>query len=333
VFLGYLTVILGEDMSSKPEDLLVEEKPLDIPSLKNIAEALQEGLSKNFVNVEVSVEDCPDLTKAPFLLAEKGLGGSPTIVEVGRVPYLMPLVNRSKIYDFKDMNLLTGVDPAFIIGAGAGPFLHATVNCELIANVVVKDNQLSIQKTQIAKLKDESKGNEFVAEKLPDSESTYALMGNLFVSKGETGQVVKVKVSKRKGKSDFVSAARDSLVGGFPGKSIGVGGVFLTTNSKVKLHIMPDFSKTALETEDQINSWLRFYEMNPPLVSVGTFVTNDPGLNLRLIHFHTFSEHGHAGHYHYDLDPDNVEYLAYFNLGAKVVRIDRPLEESKLGHN
>ncbi|KAG8280215.1 hypothetical protein J6590_086524, partial [Homalodisca vitripennis] len=59
-----------------------------------------------------------------------GLGGSPTILEVGGVPFLMPLVNRSKIYDFKDMNKVTGVNPAFIVGAGAGPFTYAGVNSE-----------------------------------------------------------------------------------------------------------------------------------------------------------------------------------------------------------
>lgn len=57
------------------------------------------------------------------------------------------------------------------------------------------------------------------------------------------------------------------------------------------------------------------------------------GLNLRVIHFHSLSDHGEAGHYHYDTQPDTVEYLAYFSLGARVIRVDRPLESSKLGHN
>lgn len=48
------------------------------------------------------------------------------------------------------------------------------------------------------------------------------------------------------------------------------------TGSKVKQHVMPDFSATPLDTEKKIDSWLRFYNMAPPLVAVGTFVTNDP---------------------------------------------------------
>lgn len=42
---------------------------------------------------------------------------------------------------------------------------------------------------------------------------------------------------------------------------------------------MADFSTTPLENEEMINNWLRFYDMNPPLVAVGTFVTNDPVIN------------------------------------------------------
>lgn len=57
---------------------------------------------------------------------------------------------------------------------------------------------------------------------------------------------------------------------------LGVGGAFLVTNSKVKQHVMPDFSETPLNSDEDVNQWLRFYDMNPPLVAVGTFVTNDP---------------------------------------------------------
>lgn len=59
-------------------------------------------------------------------------------MEVGGVPYLMPLVNKTKVYDFKDMNHVTGVNPAFIVGAGAGPFSHAGVNCEVSLQISTK---------------------------------------------------------------------------------------------------------------------------------------------------------------------------------------------------
>lgn len=43
-----------------------------------------------------------------------------------------------------------------------------------------------------------------------------------------------------------------------------------------------------------------------------------------LQHFHSFSNHGEGGHYHYDINPLSVEYLAYFNLAERAVHIDRP---------
>lgn len=53
----------------------------------------------------------------------------------------------------------------------------------------------------------------------------------------------------------------------------GLGGTFMMKNGKVKQHVMPDFSDTPLNTETQLNNWLRFYDMQTPLIAVGTFVS------------------------------------------------------------
>lgn len=49
--------------------------------------------------------------------------------------------------------------------------------------------------------------------------------------------------------------------------------MFEVRNGKVKQHIMPDFSDTPLTNEAQLNNWLRFYDMETPLIAVGTFVS------------------------------------------------------------
>lgn len=54
--------------------------------------------------------------------------------------------------------------------------------------MIVNDGQVQ-SLSQLAKLKDESKGNEMIAETIPDSVSTFTLMGNLFVSEGKPGKV------------------------------------------------------------------------------------------------------------------------------------------------
>lgn len=88
----------------------------------------------NFAEVLVEVVDCPDLTAAPFHLAANGLGGSPTIIDVGGPPYLLPLVDRTKIYDVKQLarRVLPNAKTIYLCGAGAGPHPLINSNCEVI---------------------------------------------------------------------------------------------------------------------------------------------------------------------------------------------------------
>lgn len=45
---------------------------------------------------------------------------------------MLPVVHKEKLYDLKDIAKLIKSDPAFIIGAGAGPNTYIGVNCEVI---------------------------------------------------------------------------------------------------------------------------------------------------------------------------------------------------------
>lgn len=87
---------------------------------------------------------------------------------------------------------------------------------------------------------------------------------------------------------------------------------------------MDDFSKTPLCNVRDLNNWLHFYDMSAPLVNVGTFVSVETELDLRVQHFHSFGDgHGEGGHYHIDTTPDSVEYLGYFNVADKLYRVDQ----------
>lgn len=52
-------------------------------------------------------------------------------MEIGGPPFLLPTVQRDKVYDLKDITKLVNMEQAFIIGAGAGPHPYAKVNCEV----------------------------------------------------------------------------------------------------------------------------------------------------------------------------------------------------------
>lgn len=55
----------------------------------------------------------------------------------------------------------------------------------------------------------------------------------------------------------------------------GLGGTFLLKEGKANEHVMPDFAKTPLMSDDALNNWLYFYEMSAPLIAVGTLVTSE----------------------------------------------------------
>lgn len=145
--------------------------------------------------------------------------------------------------------------------------------------------------------------------------------------------MVKVHAKKRTGNDDFIASIRKSLAKHYDDKLVGLGGVFVLQQGKAKQHVMPDFSKKPLNTDEELNDWLKFYEMSAPLIAVGTLTTNESDLDLRVQHFHSFSHHGQAGHYHIDVTPENAEYLGYFNVGEDIYRVDRPVDTHKIGRD
>lgn len=63
----------------------------------------------------------------------------------------------------------------------------------------------------------------------------------------------------------------------FPSSSglIGMGGMFKINQGKAYQHVMRDFSKTPLFDEQELNRWLKFYEMPATLTAVGTLITHE----------------------------------------------------------
>merc|ERR1711970_311053 len=284
--------------------LPVEHKPLVVLPLEDVARVLEAGLKKNFSDASVTVVDCPDL---------------------------MPSVKREKLYDMKDYPELTGMKSGLVIGAGAAPWPFLNRNAEMMPNLMVKEDKSVIQETHIARTFDED--GSYTTMKLPATETRNSVLGNLFISEGTSGKVLKIHCKKRTGDKNFVTCMRQTLVDEFPDKSIGLGGVFNIVSGKVKIHVMPDFSPCPIDTDEEVNKWLKFYKMSAPFTVLSVFVANDPGLDLRVEHSHGWGKDGQGGHYHYDTTPEEVEYLGYYNLGELCYRVDRPVETHMVGRD
>ena len=281
----------------KSKDLPIESHKFDKPTLDDIASVLEKGLKSNFEEASVTVVECEDLTKSPWNLAAPGISGSPRLLDIGGVPYLTPHVQRHKLYDMRDYPTMTGLSKGLVIGAGAAPWPYLNRNAEMMPNLFVEeDKSVSVQKTQIARTFDHD--DSYSTEEIPKEETRNSLLGNLFVSEGKTGRVLKINCRKRKGNINFTNCLKESLEKGFPELFLGLGGVFHIASGKAKFHIMPDFSPCPLHTDKEVENWLKFNEMPAPLTVLSTLVANDPGLDLRPERSHGWGEEGQGGHYH-----------------------------------
>ncbi|RVE44643.1 hypothetical protein evm_010729 [Chilo suppressalis] len=146
-------------------------------------------------------------------------------------------------------------------------------------------------------------------------------------------EVIKVVAKKRIGESNFITAIRETLKTHYGDKVVGLGGTFILRSGRVKFHVMPEFSSTALCSDDDVDQWLHYFEMQAPITHLGTLVTGDHGLDLRVQHFHGFSAHGDGGHYHYDTTPGTVHYEGYFVPANSLIRIDRPAQTHAIGRD
>ncbi|KAI5713254.1 hypothetical protein M8J76_003774 [Diaphorina citri] len=307
----------------KLDQLSIEHRDLFVPPVDDVISVLNQGLGKYFKEVSVSFTECPNLTLHPFNLTSAGLSGSPSVVEYGGASFLEPIANKSKIYDLKDLINVTQTKPTFAVGAGAGSWRFAGTNCEGIFDVTVANEKSCQNGTRIAKITN----REVIDVLQPASEdTTFALLASFYCSQGLEGKVIKIKVQTRIGKEDFVTSVRNVLAAHYKDQPVGLGGVILIENAPARHHVMPDFSTTPLETKDQLNEWLVFKDLTPPLISVGTVISTDvEGLDLRLQHFHSFNHHNQGGHYHYDVNAETVSYTAYLNIATTIHRVDKPL--------
>ncbi|XP_051903919.1 ester hydrolase C11orf54 homolog [Hippocampus zosterae] len=310
-----------------------EKAQLHVPDLEELRSVLQTGLEDNFAEIKVSVVECPDLTKEPFNFPVKGLCGNPRVIDVGGVPYLVPLVQKHKEYDMNTLSRELELPGAFMLGAGAVSSRIVGMNAELIPLVLTEaDGRPAVNSSYFSSINPVD--GQCLQERYSDkfSDCNFGLLGNLYACEGRPGKVIEVRAKRRTGDHSIVTALRKTLEVHYPDKSLALGGTFIIQKGKAKIHIMPrEFSACPLTSNEEVNSWLKHFEVKAPLICQSVLVSKDPGLDLRVEHTHCFSPHGEGGHYYIDTTPDSVEYLGYFVPAEFMYRIDRPKETHAVG--
>ncbi|XP_063060134.1 ester hydrolase C11orf54 homolog [Engraulis encrasicolus] len=319
-------------MTSKSQ---TEKFQLHVPTLDKLREVLEEGLKRNFADAEVTVTECPDLTQEPFKFPVKGLCGKPRVTDVGGVPYLIPTVHLDKLYNMNTVSKELELPGAFIIGAGAISSKTAGMNAELMPLVLTEsEGKPAVNGSYFASINpvDGKCLQERYSDRFHDCD--FGLLANLYACEGKPGKVLEVRASRRTGQDSLVSCMRKAMELHYPDQSLALGGTFVIQKGKAKIHIMPrEFSACPLLTEDDVNGWLKHFEVSAPFICQTVMVSRDPGLDLRVEHTHGFSHHGEGGHYYIDTTPDTVEYLGYFLPAEYIYRIDRPQETHKIGRD
>jgi len=298
---------------------------LNTPPLKCIVKAILPELLENFENASAEVVQCPDLTQPPFNLTSEGLSGDENVFDIGDITNLIPSIKREKLYDVKDLKQITGSDPLVIIGACAGPYPFFGVDSESVENVTMIGDRVA-NGTHVHMTKSEDVA-ECYHKSLPNDETRFSLMANFFTSNGFRGEVLKIVCEVRKGPLSFSTCIREALKKHFGDETIAIGGVILIENGKVKVHVVkPSLTKIPLNSGKELGKLVHFIELSPPSVGVGCIVSHDPGLNLRLQHFHLYTDRDQGGHYHNDTEPNTIKYTGYFGVSKQFTKIDKSNE-------
>ncbi|XP_034614847.1 ester hydrolase C11orf54 homolog isoform X2 [Trachemys scripta elegans] len=256
----------------------VEKLALHVPSLEELSGVLQNGLKENFADVLVSVVECPDLTRDPFDFPVKGICGKPRIADVGGQPHLLPLVQKDKVYDLNTVAKQIELPGAFILGAGAVSSRILGVNAEFIPVAQAESEEKpAVNASYTAQINPADGGCllEKYSNKYSDCE--FGLLANLYASQGQPGKVIEVKANGRTGQHNFVTCMRQIIEKCYGDKPVGIGGTFVIQKGKAKIHIMPpEFSACPLNTDEELNNWLRFFEMKAPLICQPVLISRDP---------------------------------------------------------
>ena len=316
-------------------ELTIEKAQFAKTSLEQISEALKKGLQKNYKLVEISIVDCPNLKQ--WDCPAEGLSGNQKIIDVGGEPYMHDKKLIGAEFDYEEIAKKIGSEKSYALGAGSGAMSCLGGHC---GELVINENLPTNESRSIIAQVDENqkcKSSKYTARK-------HGGLGNIYYSDGKPGKVIKIMIKGRSGKQGSLpQAMRTALKENLSTENdnhFAVAGVFRILNGKIKSHVQPDYDTIKHEYYDPkqmkcVKDFLKFYEpIGPHFQCYSILWTGDPTggkLNLREsgehTHFHSYKGTQDAGHYHFDVTPEEIEYECYFNIPEEVHRVNNIYKE------
>jgi len=316
-------------------ELTIEKAQFAKTSLEQISEALKKGLQKNYKLVEISIVDCPNLKQ--WDCPAEGLSGNQKIIDVGGEPYMHDKKLIGAEFDYEEIAKKIGSEKSYALGAGSGAMSCLGGHC---GELVINENLITNESRSIIAQVDENqkcKSSKYTARK-------HGGLGNIYYSDGKPGKVIKIMIKGRSGnQGSLPQAMRTALKENLSTENdnhFAVAGVFRILNGKIKSHVQPDYDTIKHEYYDPkqmkcVKDFLKFYEpIGPYFQCYSILWTGDPTggkLNLREsgehTHFHSYKGTQDAGHYHFDVTPEEIEYECYFNIPEEVHRVNNIYKE------
>ena len=315
--------------------LKFESVKFDIPPLQKIADALNIGLKENYKDVNVKVIDCPNLKN--WGCPAEGISGNEKIIDVGGEPYMHDPEFIGTEFNYEEISKKIGSEKSYALGAGSSAMSCMDGHC---GELTINENLITSEsKSLVARV---GKNKECIVEKY--LERKHGGLSNIYFSDGRAGKVIQLKIKVRIGKQGSLSQSmRSALIKHMPiknNKHVALGGVFRVLKGKIKSHVQPDYKDIKVEYYDPkqmkcIKDFLQFYQpVGSELQCYTVLWTGDPSggnLNLREsgehTHFHSYNHNKDAGHYHFDVTPNEIEYEGYFNMPKEVYRVNNIYKE------
>ena len=315
--------------------LKFESVKFDIPPLQKIADALNIGLKENYKEANVKVVDCPNLKN--WGCPAEGISGNEKIIDVGGEPYMHDPKFIGTEFDYEEISKKIGSEKSYALGAGSSAMSCMDGHC---GELTINENLITSESKSIVARVDQNK--KCIVKKY--SARKHGGLSNIYFSDGKKGKVIMIKINGRIGKqASLPQAIRTALSKHLKidsNKHVSLGGVFRIIKGKIKSHVQPDYKDIKIDYYDKklmkcTKDFLQFYQpVGSELQCYSVLWTGDPSggkLNLREsgehTHFHSYNHDKDAGHYHFDVTPEEIQYEGYFNISKEVYRVNNIYKE------